>query len=53
MSLRSSTGNKNGRVGDKLSPLSNPSTALRASSFPVKGKGFDPILPSMGRIQEG
>jgi hypothetical protein len=21
--------------------------------FPVEGKGFDPLLPSMGRIQEG
>jgi hypothetical protein len=21
--------------------------------FPVEGKGFDPLLPLMGRIQEG
>jgi len=53
MSLRAPAENENGIICDRLSPLSNPSTALRAGSFPVEGKGFDPLLPSMGRIQEG
>jgi hypothetical protein len=53
MILRSPTDNENGGIFDRLSPLSNPSTSLRAGSFPVEGKGFDPILPSMGRIEEG
>jgi hypothetical protein len=44
---------EDGTICDRLSPLSNPSAALRADSFPVEGKGFDPLLPSMGRIQEG
>jgi len=53
MSLRAPAENENGIICDRLSPLSNPSTALRAGFFPVEGKGFDPLLPSMGRIQEG
>jgi len=41
MSLRSCTENKNGHIGDRVSPLSNPSAALRAQGFfPIKGRAL-------------
>jgi hypothetical protein len=35
-----------------LTPI-QPFGCAQGRLFPVEGKGFDPLLPSMGRIQEG
>jgi hypothetical protein len=38
----------------KLQPVIHPcGTFTPIQPFPIEGKGSDPLLPSMGRIQEG
>jgi hypothetical protein len=60
MALRSPADNENQTYAaacshfNMLPPLSNPSTALRAGSYPIEGEGSDPLLPLTGRMtQEG